>query len=305
MAQIRADEITSILRQEIENYDKAMDVSETGSVISVGDGIARVHGLERVMAGELISFPHDVSGIAMNLEEDQVGAVLLGEYTRNQGRRRGQAHRAHHVRARGQGHDRARGERARRAHRWQRRDSQRWLQPHRAPRARRGRPPTRERTDADRHQGRRRHDSHRPRPARVDHRRPPNRQDRHRARHHHQSKGRRHDLHLCRHRAEALHRGAGGEDAGRRRRDGLHHRGFGLGFRPRAHAVSGAVRRHAPSASISATGAATFSASTTIFRSTPRPIARFRCCCAVRRDAKRFRATCSIFTAACSSAPPS
>jgi F-type H+-transporting ATPase subunit alpha len=81
MAQIRADEITSILRQEIENYGKAMDVSETGSVISVGDGIARVHGLERVMAGELISFPHGVSGIAMNLEEDQVGAVLLGEYT--------------------------------------------------------------------------------------------------------------------------------------------------------------------------------------------------------------------------------
>ena len=81
MAQIRADEITSILRQEIENYDKAMDVSETGSVISVGDGIARVHGLERVMSGELISFPHGVSGIAMNLEEDQVGAVLLGEYT--------------------------------------------------------------------------------------------------------------------------------------------------------------------------------------------------------------------------------
>ncbi len=81
MAQIRADEITSILRQEIENYDKAIDVSETGSVISVGDGIARVHGLERVMAGELISFPHDVSGIAMNLEEDQVGSVLLGDYT--------------------------------------------------------------------------------------------------------------------------------------------------------------------------------------------------------------------------------
>ncbi len=80
MAQIRADEITAILRQEIENYDKAIDVSETGTVISVGDGIARVHGLERVMAGELISFPHGVAGIAMNLEEDQVGSVLLGEY---------------------------------------------------------------------------------------------------------------------------------------------------------------------------------------------------------------------------------
>ncbi len=81
MAQIRADEITSILRQEIENYERAIDVSEVGSVISVGDGIARIHGLEKVMAGELIEFPHGVSGIAMNLEEDQVGAVLLGDFT--------------------------------------------------------------------------------------------------------------------------------------------------------------------------------------------------------------------------------
>ena len=80
MAHIRADEITNLLRQEIENYDRAIDVTETGSVISVGDGIARVHGLERVMAGELIQFPHNVSGIAMNLEEDQVGAVLLGDF---------------------------------------------------------------------------------------------------------------------------------------------------------------------------------------------------------------------------------
>ena len=80
MAQIRADEITSILRQEIENYERAIDVSEVGSVISVGDGIARIHGLEKVMAGELIEFPHDVAGIAMNLEEDQVGAVLLGDF---------------------------------------------------------------------------------------------------------------------------------------------------------------------------------------------------------------------------------
>src|SRR5882724_2571108 len=80
MAQIRADEITKILRQEIENYDRAIDVSEVGSVISLGDGIARIHGLEKVMAGELIEFPHNVSGIAMNLEEDQVGAVLLGEF---------------------------------------------------------------------------------------------------------------------------------------------------------------------------------------------------------------------------------
>src|ERR1700690_1177602 len=81
MASIRADEITSILRQEIENYERAIDVSEVGAVISGGDGIARIHGLEKVMAGELIEFPHDVAGIAMNLEEDPVGVVLLGEYT--------------------------------------------------------------------------------------------------------------------------------------------------------------------------------------------------------------------------------
>ncbi|MBV9505696.1 MAG: F0F1 ATP synthase subunit alpha [Acidobacteriia bacterium] len=81
MAHIAADEITSILRQEIENYERAINVQEVGSVISVGAGIARINGLEKVMAGELIEFPNDVAGIAMNLEEDQVGAVLLGDYT--------------------------------------------------------------------------------------------------------------------------------------------------------------------------------------------------------------------------------
>ena len=81
MAQIRADEISRVLRQEIENYDKAVNVEETGSVISVGDGIARVYGLDKVMAGELVEFPAaKTSGIALNLEEDQVGVVLLGEY---------------------------------------------------------------------------------------------------------------------------------------------------------------------------------------------------------------------------------
>jgi F-type H+-transporting ATPase subunit alpha len=80
MAQIRADEIARVLREEIENYDKAVSVTETGTVISVGDGIARIHGLELVMAGELIEFPGGVTGIALNLEEDNVGAVLMGEF---------------------------------------------------------------------------------------------------------------------------------------------------------------------------------------------------------------------------------
>ncbi|HZR27548.1 MAG TPA: F0F1 ATP synthase subunit alpha [Terriglobales bacterium] len=81
MAGIKADEITKILREQIENYESKISVDEIGTVISLGDGIARVHGLDKVMAGELITFSHGVAGIAMNLEEDQVGAVLLGDYT--------------------------------------------------------------------------------------------------------------------------------------------------------------------------------------------------------------------------------
>jgi F-type H+-transporting ATPase subunit alpha len=81
MANIKADEITKILREQIENYQQTVEVDEIGSVISVGDGIARVHGLEKCMAGEMLAFPHDVTGIALNLEEDQVGVVLLGDYT--------------------------------------------------------------------------------------------------------------------------------------------------------------------------------------------------------------------------------
>src|SRR5471030_1649047 len=81
MAQIKADEITQLIRQQIENYESKIAVDEVGTVITMGDGIARVHGLDKVMAGELLEFPHNVAGIAMNLEEDQVGGVLLGEYT--------------------------------------------------------------------------------------------------------------------------------------------------------------------------------------------------------------------------------
>jgi F-type H+/Na+-transporting ATPase subunit alpha len=81
MANIKADEITKILREQIENYQQTLAVEEVGTVISVGDGIARIHGLDKCMAGEMIEFPHDVFGIALNLEEDQVGAVLLGDYT--------------------------------------------------------------------------------------------------------------------------------------------------------------------------------------------------------------------------------
>jgi F-type H+/Na+-transporting ATPase subunit alpha len=81
MAQIKADEITKLIRDQIENYESKVSVDEVGTIISLGDGIARIHGLDKVMAGELLTFPHGISGLAMNLEEDQVGAVLLGDYT--------------------------------------------------------------------------------------------------------------------------------------------------------------------------------------------------------------------------------
>ena len=79
MANIKADEISKILREQIANYEQTVSVDEVGSIISVGDGIARIHGLEKVMAGEMLAFPHDVYGLALNLEEEEVGAVLLGE----------------------------------------------------------------------------------------------------------------------------------------------------------------------------------------------------------------------------------
>jgi F-type H+-transporting ATPase subunit alpha len=81
MAQIKADEISQLIREQIENYESKITVDEVGTVISLGDGIARVYGLDKVMAGELLQFPHGVAGLAMNLEEEQVGVVLLGEYT--------------------------------------------------------------------------------------------------------------------------------------------------------------------------------------------------------------------------------
>jgi F-type H+/Na+-transporting ATPase subunit alpha len=80
MAKIQANEITELLRQQIENYDQRIQVDEVGTIVTLGDGIARIHGLDKVMAGELIDFPHGISGLAMNLDEDQVGAVILGDY---------------------------------------------------------------------------------------------------------------------------------------------------------------------------------------------------------------------------------
>src|SRR2546425_6191646 len=81
MANIKADEISKILREQIENYEQAVSVDEVGAIISVGDGIARVHGLEKVMAGEMLALPPNAFGIALHLEEEKVGGGLLGEST--------------------------------------------------------------------------------------------------------------------------------------------------------------------------------------------------------------------------------
>ncbi len=77
--EIKSDEITEILKRQLAGYEKSIDVAEVGTVLSVGDGIARVYGLDKAMAGELLDFGHDLYGLALNLEEDNVGVVLLGE----------------------------------------------------------------------------------------------------------------------------------------------------------------------------------------------------------------------------------
>ena len=79
MVSIRPDEISSILKQQITDYDQSVSVSNVGTVLQIGDGIARIYGLEKVMAGELLEFEDGTEGIALNLEDDNVGAVLMGE----------------------------------------------------------------------------------------------------------------------------------------------------------------------------------------------------------------------------------
>src|SRR4051812_13616138 len=78
--EIRADEISRIIREQIKDYSKKVTVAETGTVLSVGDGIARVYGLEGALAGELLEFPSGVKGLVLNLEEDNVGVAIMGEF---------------------------------------------------------------------------------------------------------------------------------------------------------------------------------------------------------------------------------
>ena len=77
---LRPEEISSVIKEQIERYSSELNVSDVGTVIQVADGIARVHGLENAMQGELLEFPSEVYGMVLNLEEDNVGAVLLGDH---------------------------------------------------------------------------------------------------------------------------------------------------------------------------------------------------------------------------------
>ena len=299
---IKAEEISKIIREQIGSFAVDVDVAEVGSIISLGDGIARVHGIENAMAGEMLEFPHGVFGIALNLEEESVGAVLLGEFkeikegdiVKRTGRiisvPVGEEMLGRVVNALGQPID-GKGPIATNA-----------VLADRAHRARRRRSPVGEGAAADRPEGDRRDGADRPRPARADHRRPPDRQDRGRDRRDPQPEGHRRHLHLQRDRPEAVDGRAGGAHARRSRRDALHHRRRRDRRPTRRRCSTSARTRRARSASSSATAAATRWSSTTICRSTRRRIARSRCCCAARRAARRTRATCSTCTRACSSA---
>ena len=241
--QIKPDEITSILKSRIEGLDEGQaDLTEVGTVLSVADGIARVHGLENCQAFEMLELPHDVTGLALNLESDNVGAVLFGPWE--------------HV---------VEGDTVKRTKRLLEipvgegllgrivdplgnpldgkgdietdRDA-----PGRVQGARRRPAPAGQGAAADRHQGDRRHDPDRPRPARADHRRPPDRQDGDRDRHDHQQQGPGHRLGLRRDRPAHVDRGRPRPDARRGRRARQHDHRRRPGRRGRADQVHGAVR---------------------------------------------------------------
>ena len=222
--QIKAEEISKIIRDHIGNYAVDVDVAEVGTVISVGDGIARIHGVERAMAGEMLEFPHGLFGIALNLEEESVGAVLLGHSTdikegdtvKRTGRiisvPVGDEIVGRVVNALGQPID-GKGPIA----------AKQFSPIERLAPGVVDRSPVKEplqtglkAIDGD--------GADRPRPARAHHRRPSDGQDGRRGRHDHQSERPGRHLHLQRDRTEAVHGRAGRQDARRSRRDGVHHR---------------------------------------------------------------------------------
>ena len=122
---IKPGEITDILKREIKEYDREIDVAETGTVLSIGDGIARVYGLDNAMAGELVEFPGGTNGMVLNLEEDNVGIAVMGETTHVKEGDLVRRTEPHHRGARGRVAGRSRRRRARQPDRRQGRRSRR------------------------------------------------------------------------------------------------------------------------------------------------------------------------------------
>ena len=240
---LRPEEITSILRQRIEQYDVETDLAEVGTVLQIGDGIARIYGLENAVAMEMLELEHGVTGLAFNLEEDDVGAALFGEWEQvsegEPARRTGKVASVPVGEALlgrvvdplgnpldGRGADR--GDRDAAA---------------RVQGAGRRRAPAGEGAAHDRHQVDRLDDERRPRPARADHRRPLDRQDGDPDRHDPQPARHRRPLHLRRDRPEGVDGRRHLRAAARRGRDGVHDDRHRRRPRGRADQVDGAVRR--------------------------------------------------------------
>ena len=279
---IKAEEISEIIKRQLQGFEADIELKEAGHVISVGDGVARVYGLEHVMYGEMVQFPGDVFGLALNLEDDTVGVVLLGEDTQikegdevTRTKRIaqvpvGEALIGRVVNPLGQPLD-GKGPI----------DTTEFRAIERSgPGCRRS--PVRQGADPDRPQGHRRHDPHRPRPARADHRRPADGQDRRRHRYHHQPEG---------HRGCIAFTSPSGRSGRRWPRSSRSWKILAPWTTPWSSSPPpGSLRRcstwrrtpAAPWASTSVIIVAMCCAFTTICRSTPRPTASSRCCCAVR-----------------------
>ena len=242
---IRSEDITTILKSAIDQFDANVETRSVGTVVEVGDGIAQIYGLSGALASELLEFPGGVMGMALNLEEETVGAVILGDYKQikegDQVKTTGSVVEVPVGQALigrvvnplgapldGKGPIAASGQAPGRAHR-----------------ARRDQAQERRYAGPDGHQGDRRADPDRPRPARADHRRPPDGQDRDRDRHDHQPEGQGPGLHLRRDRPEAVDRRQDGGRARAVRRDGAHHRRRRRCRGSRPGPVHRAVRRRA------------------------------------------------------------
>ena len=239
---VRPEEITAILRKQIERYDVETDLAEVGTVLQVGDGIARVYGIESAVAMEMLEFERGVTGLAFNLEEDNVGCALFGEWdlikegdsAKRTGRVAsvpvGEALIGRIVDPLGNPLDGGPPIET----------DERLALEIKAPGV--DRPPAGQGAASDRHQGDRRDDERRPRPARADHRRPLDGQDGDPRRHDPEPARPGRDLHLRRDRAEGLDRRADPRAPEGPGGHGVHDHRHGARVRGRSHQVDGALR---------------------------------------------------------------